>query len=362
MRAEILQFSGLAPEPVQAAAFYEKSLHGDEAMERLCNVLRAAQSTEQRLAALGIEKDVVADTLSDIGIWADAYKRRTGRWGIDEEAYGWLQNHLGGRLFRIGRLQCCPARLKQQWNIRVFRSKETGAVIALPAEKTQYRGDGQVSGTNGISAEADGFLGFSRNVVQGGKEYVEGTVLSPLGHALPEVVRLKKEIWEECVTQGTSVLEIHVPEGPGYSVEQCRAAFVGMRRFIAKHKHAIHVLCGIEGPFVSFCLGSWLLDAQLERLLPGNTALVQCLREYYLIPVLSDAGPTLQRVFGTQEVEPSSAGAALQQTSLQRAILSFMQEGGCMRYNLGFVLVQDAERFGTGCYRRGFELFARDHF
>ena len=33
-----------------------------------------------------------------------------------------------------------------------------------------------------------------------------------------------------------------------------------------------------------------------------------------------------------------------------------------MRYNLGFVLVQDAERFGTGCYRRGFELFARDHF
>ena len=80
------------------------------------------------------------------------------------------------------------------------------------------------------------------------------------------------------------------------------------------------------------------------------------------IPVLSDAGPTLQRVFGTQEVEPSSAGAALQQTSLQRAILSFMQEGGCMRYNLGFVLVQDAERFGTGCYRRGFELFARDHF
>ena len=135
----------------------------------------------------------MANTLSDIGIWADAYKRRTGRWGIDEEAYGWLQNHLGGRLFRIGRLQCCPARLKQQWNIRVFRSKETGAVIALPAEKTQYRGDGQVSGTNGISAEADGFLGFSRNVVQGGKEYVEGTVLSPLGHALPEVVRLKKE-------------------------------------------------------------------------------------------------------------------------------------------------------------------------
>lgn len=61
MRAEILQFSGLAPEAVQAAAFYEKSLHGDEAMERLCNVLRAAQSTEQRLAALGIEKDVVAD-------------------------------------------------------------------------------------------------------------------------------------------------------------------------------------------------------------------------------------------------------------------------------------------------------------
>ena len=162
---------------------------------------------KQRLAALGVEKDV-ANTLSDIGIWADAYKRRTGRWGIDEEAYGWLQNHLGRQIVPHWEAAVLSGSLKQQWNIRVFRSKGDRRSDRVARRKNAVPRRWTSERDNGISAEADGFLGFSRNVVQGGKEYVEGTVLSPLGRCPASVVRLKKRDMGGMCDTGNLGLEI----------------------------------------------------------------------------------------------------------------------------------------------------------
>lgn len=47
----------------------------------------------------GIDEKIYYDTLSDIKIWAE--KSENGR----KFNYGWLQNHVKGELFRLGRLQ-----------------------------------------------------------------------------------------------------------------------------------------------------------------------------------------------------------------------------------------------------------------
>ena len=105
-----------------------------------------------------------------------------------------------------------------------------------------------------------------------------------------------------------------------------------------------------------------LLDAQLETAFAGKYGAGAVLGEYYLIPVLSDAGPTLQRVFGTQEVEQlPRTGAALQQTRLQRAILSFMRKADVCAIIWASCWYRTRNGL-NGCYRRGFELLARDHF
>lgn len=51
----------------------------------------------------GIEEEIFFDTMSDIKIWIDDYKNRTGKDGLYE--LNWIMHHMNLNLFKIGRLQ-----------------------------------------------------------------------------------------------------------------------------------------------------------------------------------------------------------------------------------------------------------------
>lgn len=55
----------------------------------------------------GISDEIYFDTFSDIRIWSEVCYRDHGEYGIEE--YGWLQEHVRLRLFRLGRLQFQPS-------------------------------------------------------------------------------------------------------------------------------------------------------------------------------------------------------------------------------------------------------------
>ncbi|MFB9327808.1 acyltransferase domain-containing protein [Paenibacillus aurantiacus] len=59
----------------------------------------------------GISDDIYFDTFSDLQIWSKKCYRDFGVYGIEE--YGWLQEHVRLRLFRLGRLQFQPIALEQ---------------------------------------------------------------------------------------------------------------------------------------------------------------------------------------------------------------------------------------------------------
>lgn len=57
------------------------------------------------------------DTISDIRIWQEVYERRSGEIGLIE--LEWLSNSLKGRLFRLGRLQFEPDKLKNTIHVHI---------------------------------------------------------------------------------------------------------------------------------------------------------------------------------------------------------------------------------------------------
>jgi len=69
--------------------------------------LRFAVDAHERYRALGIGDDVYFDTFSDIRIWCLNCARDYGEYGIEQ--YGWLQEHVQLKLFRLGRLQFQPS-------------------------------------------------------------------------------------------------------------------------------------------------------------------------------------------------------------------------------------------------------------
>lgn len=69
----------------------------------LAVALAMACQAEADYQRMGIASDVFDATFSDIRIWADRYRAKTGVDGLGE--IGWIVNHCRLKLFRLGRLQ-----------------------------------------------------------------------------------------------------------------------------------------------------------------------------------------------------------------------------------------------------------------
>jgi len=343
--------SALPPEAVQAVTAYIQNPPQApySPMDGLIETLSAIPQTAALYQAQGLPDAVLADTLSDIAIWAKAHHKQTGRWGVP--ATDWLALHTAGKLFRVGRIQCIPRTM--QWDVAVYQNRRTGQVTAFPSKPVTYRHDGQVSGTNGIFE--DGF----QSVFRVTDHYIEGTPLSPYGHAVSQTLRLLKDEHELVLATGMPALELHVPEGPGFTPEACKASLQAIQAFARTHADCLMRLIpdAVEAPpegqpFAALYIASWLMDAQLGRLLPKESNIAAFLREFYLIPVLSDSRAAMSRVFGDDYFDPLTLDESQLHSNLQRAITAFMRQGGLMRYNMGFILPPHLTQYGQSPYRK----------
>lgn len=80
---------------------------GADAWENLRLALFRCEAFSRACRKKGIPEEIVTDTLSDIALWADTHKALTGEAGLSETE--WLERHLSGRLYKLGRLQFCMA-------------------------------------------------------------------------------------------------------------------------------------------------------------------------------------------------------------------------------------------------------------
>ena len=307
-----------------------------------------------------ISESILLDTLADIAVWVKNFNKRTGEWGLAE--YRWLENHVNGRLFKVGRLQFIP--ITYEWNFRVFRNKNENNIIVLTKDEEDYRGDGQVNGTNDIYDTEKNFKGSSQVCENNGSSYAMGTLISPYGYAVNRIVRLDMDLWKEVLPQGSLVLELHIQQGEKFDLDLCRISFERIKDFANSHYKMLAKIAGVTeesgkldkntNPFAAFVCTSWLLDAQIGKIMPSSSNLVQFMREFYLLPYKSNDGQTLERIFEAtpENFNINKLNANQTKTSLQRAVIEFMRSGERMRANMGFILMEDLSEYGNEQYRK----------
>ena len=347
MNLDVLNLTGLPAEVDEHITSHKCSSKTNPHMDVLINVLNRVPAAAQRMADHGIPAKIISDTFADVGLWAHRCMRQNGVWGLAAPSIDWLENHLACRIFRVGRYQCIPRYLPDDWNIRFYRNKYTNQVTALFTTEEKFRNDGQFSGTGGVECDASGFTTFFNENADG----FTGYMASPKGYAIDKVVELKRGEWVECLKAGMPILELHIPVDGDFKMETCRKSLTDMADFAKNHFDAIGKLTGVHGAFTAFTLSSWLLGTQLDGILPPSSNLVQHLRQYYLLPVLCPEDSGAFWIFDGKEIDYESPQPEDMKTSLQRGVIKFKREGGKLWYNRGVVFLDDVDKFGQGCYR-----------
>ncbi len=284
--------------------------------------------------AHAVPPEIVRDTLSSIRVRMEAYHKRHNTWGLDGCRDGFLMNHLHGELYRLSRLQFQFGSFG--YRLRAFRHRVSGQVLALAEDGVRYRADGQLP-----RSDRDAVEGWSSQLLLTDTAIVGNPIL-PTGSAVQKQVQLPAMEWHQVLAPGDPVLNIHIPGGSPMACDLCGVSFRTALEFFPRHFP--------ERPFVAICCGTWLLDAQLEELLPPTSNLVRFQQEVYLFPIVLDELHLVKSVFGCV---PEDLTQAPRDTTLQRVLLDRLlageqfspRGGGC------FLLPDDVD-WGAQVYRR----------
>jgi hypothetical protein len=279
-----------------------------------------------------IPDDILRDSLREMTIWMDDYEDRTGQTGLSNVE--WLLHTLRGTLFRLGRFQFF--RRTFDWKVSVAVRKADRLPAAFFTEPEKIRGDGQVDGTNGIH-DCDHAWTTRFGLSEHG---ISGTPLHPGGHAMHKDVLLPDDSWSLAVKPGDGMLDIHIPKDGRMEFQDSRDSILAAMDFFNRHFP--------DKPYRIIHLCTWFLDAQLQKILSPESNIVRFQREFYLFPVLASHLACYERVFGDSGADIASAP---EDTSLRKAVKSFVLAGNRMRYNAGFILPDDMVHFGEARYQ-----------
>jgi hypothetical protein len=315
----------------------DRALGEDGRMLYLLALLSGLPQLDEIYRAHSVPDDIARHTLSDVARWLggdeDGPVQRP--WGITPVAVSWLINHMKGELYRVGRLQFQFSTF--HYEVRAFRHRASGAVVALSEDGAHFRADG-----GRVARDVDTGPGAwaSRLIAANGR--VTGNPIAPDGKARAEQIALDATDWLPVLTPNRPALAIHIPAGGPMAHDRCGESFRRALPFFRDHFP--------DRPFDAFCCSSWLLDAELQEFLPATANIVRFQREFYLFPVPIGPGYVLSNILGSV---PSDLSAAPRRTALQRAAVAVLERGKSLRPTGGgcFLLPDDLD-WGSQVYLR----------
>jgi len=291
--------------------------------------------------ARGIPAEIFRNTLEQMrSVITQEYPASHGHLGLSAANVRWQTNHFRGNLFTLGRLQFQFGTWGGYQKARVYRHRTARTVVALADGGVRFRADGDRAGA---AAVEDGPGVWSSEFSVCGGE-IRGHPIDPVGRALPTRIRLPIVEWQQVVGPREPVLNIHIPGGGApLAHDRCGESTRAALEFFPRHFP--------DRPFVTICCGSWLLDGQIEDLLPATSNMVRFQREFYLIPIGLDGQGLLRSVFG--DPPPQDLMALPRDTALRRAIADFVSAGKRLTPRAGgcFLLPEDLD-WGAEVYRR----------
>ena len=283
----------------------------------------------------GIPEQISHDTCSHYPAATRVYREaHGGRWGVNPRVLYWLRNHTAGDLYRLGRMEYMIKPFRGR--LSAYRHKQSREVVALAADGVRFNAEGYVDADPDESALAGGW----QATFEQRPDAVTGCPIAPRGVGLRAQVKLTLDEWEPALAPGDHVLEMHIPEGGGMTVDRCEDSMRRALEFFPRYFP--------EQPFAGFGCASWILNPQLADIYSPRSNMVLWQNELYLYPYPSGDRSGLYFVFGTEQVDPATAP---RDTSLRRALLDHLQAGGRLITGGMFMLTEDFENFGTQHYR-----------
>ena len=254
-----------------------------------------------------------------------------GQFGVWPGTVYWLRNYICGDLYTLGRLEYMIRPFRGA--VRAFRHRGTRAVVALAADGSLFDGEG-------LAVRSEAANTWRAELWQGDGR-VCGFPVSPHGHAVQREIALPLEEWDQALSPGEAMLEVHIPGGGQMTPASCGASMRQAREFFPRyfpHK-----------TFAGFSCGSWILNPQLAQIYRPDSNMVLWQRELYLYPIPSGDRSGLVFVFGKDDIDLDTAP---RDTSLRRALLDHMAAGGRLIGGGMFSLDEDFAHFGNQVYRR----------
>ena len=277
---------------------------------------------------IGIPENITIDTFRDIELWIQIYHQKQGRLGLDE--IHWLIKHFHNRIFRLGRLQFDIQNF--YLDFRIYKSTQSGETLVLAEPGQKFRPDGQYNGANGIFSPEAWTSTLTEN-----SDSITANPVTSRGAALAKPVTLDKKEWQLVAERGAAALFVHIPTArlkqERMTPPACMDSYCQAGDFFPKYFPALK-------PRVFFTV-TWLLDNQFADILPAESNIVQFQQEFYLLPYKNaDNAQAMDRVFGGPVKDWNIAP---QKSSLQRAIVQFVQKGHRCRLGAGVKLWQEIE-------------------
>ncbi len=288
----------------------------------------------QEYNRLGIDPSIFDATLYDLTFYTLQATDVHGYWRFDQ--FMWVWRHLSVKLFRLGRLQYML--IPYHGHATAFRDRQSGEILLLCGPTIPLRADGWAQGAGGTAAGPDEATWYA--VYEETAAGWHGNPICPYGYALKEPVFLPRDRWEKILTQGDTVLDLHIPRGHSLTAEECRASL--------RQAHDFFAHFWPDQPFRAAFCHTWFFTPQLQALLPPTSSIVNFQREFYLYP--HAGGPQFLWSFVFGEKYPDRATAP-RDTSLRRAVLDWLAQGKEL-FDLPGVLFHSPEEWGTQPYMR----------
>ena len=253
----------------------------------------------------GVPEDVTLDTLEMFQNQMGDYKLLNGRLGLCVYM-DWMLKFLWCEIIRVGRFNL--EILKYSRPFEIF--EHDGELIALANGAVLHR-SGQYLGSAGCEDEEGSFAAEITEC----DEYFEGYP-SLGGIVAKEKVRISKSQWKKYLTNGDTVISVHIPTGGAITPEICDSDLARGRDIIEK--------CFTE--IKAFYCSSWLLSTDLREATGKEGNVTKFGDRFTRFPRKSAAEDVFDYVFECPHDTPLEE--LPERSSFARGIKRYLMNGG----------------------------------
>lgn len=270
-------------------------------------------------ASLNISEQITRDTCYQLNAYCNNHITGTGKPGIYPQQFNWLYVYQlpESYMVRLGRFEF--RKINYHFHSHVYRHKETKELVIFANPEFQFDCTGFALENTPEIPECT-----FQSVFEEDELTATGNPVDPDGRTSRETLTIKKADYDLILGHGMPVLDMHIPSGGGMTSEESERSFRLAKQFFTEHSTPETL------PAAIVC-SSWIFNPNLPEILHPDSNLVRLLKRVHPVPRASK--PTDGLWFISLHEGAFELLKAPRKTSLQKAVLKYIENGG--RWRIG---------------------------